>query len=707
MDNKDINQLQENLDNLNINIMNKIDEEKEENDISNIIKTKKKNSNNQKSNEKNNEIKDEKNEEDFWNKDNFGILSNLKNLNIDDNSQINRNNEKETPTPSGLKEFKLNIIKIIDDDSKRNIQNKNSNSPFLNDNKVKSFSSFLKKNIDNYNQFNSKKDLEKSIHNNDFFDNLNNNNKNNKKRSIKSNSEKINEKNNLIYSNFNNNYNYYNMGFFINNQKNQLNNENFQNSSQINNNIYNDFNYISNNNNQFLLYNNNSIINNYPNLPYNNFPFNDFSNIYNQNYLSNQNNFQSINYFNQFNQNPFQQNFIKISNINQINEINQILNNIQKDNYNLNINNIQIIPQKKKPKSQLKLNYSTMSINELIKNSDIISKDQNGCRFLQKKIEEQPEIALKILKVCFEKIIEIITDSFGNYLVQKLYNYMSNEQFLQLMALIQIDFYEICINSFGTRAIQKLIDYLDNENLIKTFMNLIKPITKGIIIDINGSHILLKLINLNNTYVNKIIFSEIYDNILIIATHKHGCCVLQKCIEKSNENEKKRIIEYLIKNSKQLICDQCGNYIIQYVISLKNDDFNKQIVNILNEDLEKYSKQKFSSNVVEKILECCSNDICNEIIKILKNNEKIILSILFDQFGNYVLQKALQRSDEKTQQYILQIMAPFLYKLKNYPFGLKLYSKLIITYSYLGGEILTKNEENRNKKENIFSNNCY
>ena len=170
---------------------------------------------------------------------------------------------------------------------------------------------------------------------------------------------------------------------------------------------------------------------------------------------------------------------------------------------------------------------------------------------------------------------------------------------------------------------------------------------------------------------------------------------------------KKKIIEYLIKNSKQLICDQCGNYIIQYVISLKNDDFNKQIVNILNEDLEKYSKQKFSSNVVEKILECCSNDICNEIIKILKNNEKIILSILFDQFGNYVLQKALQRSDEKTQQYILQIMAPFLYKLKNYPFGLKLYSKLIITYSYLGGEILTKNEENRNKKENIFSNNCY
>ena len=52
-------------------------------------------------------------------------------------------------------------------------------------------------------------------------------------------------------------------------------------------------------------------------------------------------------------------------------------------------------------------------------------------------------------------------------------------------------------------------------------------------------------------------------------------------------------------------------------------------------------------------------------------------------------------------------MAPFLYKLKNYPFGLKLYSKLIITYSYLGDEVLTKNEENKNKKENIINNNFY
>ena len=195
--------------------------------------------------------------------------------------------------------------------------------------------------------------------------------------------------------------------------------------------------------------------------------------------------------------------------------------------------------------------------------------------------------------------------------------------------------------------------------------------------------------------------------------HKHGCCVLQKCIEKTNSDDKgkDKLIESLINNCKVLISDQCGNYIIQFIISLKNDKVNEKVVSILIGDLEDYSKQKFSSNVVEKIFECCSLRICQKLIDVLKYNEKIILGILFDKFGNYVLQKALQRADESTRHHILGIIAPHLYKLKNYSFGLKLYSKLIITYSYLGTAILTKNEKqdfNKNHLNNLYySNNNY
>ena len=393
------------------------------------------------------------------------------------------------------------------------------------------------------------------------------------------------------------------------------------------------------------MYNNNYLLN--PNNPIINVNINTNSNIFGNNINPN-NNFQQSNLINlNTNLNPI--NYQQIFNRNPIQE--QINNNNISSSSGNSIN-----PQKKKPKIPLKMNLNSMSLNELIKNSDTICKDQTGCRLLQKKIDEQPEISSKILNVCFEKIIEIITDSFGNYLVQKLYDYMDEEKFLQLIALITFDIYHICVNSFGTRAIQKLIDYLNSDNLINNFINMIKPIVKGIIVDINGSHILLKLLDLKNKYVNKVIFDEIKENILSIAMHKHGCCVLQKCIEKINNEDKNKMIECLINNCEILISDQCGNYIIQYIISLKNEKINERIVLVLIKKLEEYSKQKFSSNVVEKILECCSNKICQKIIDVLKSNENIILSILFDKFGNYVLQKALQRADEPTQHLILGIV---------------------------------------------------
>ena len=103
------------------------------------------------------------------------------------------------------------------------------------------------------------------------------------------------------------------------------------------------------------------------------------------------------------------------------------------------------------------------------------------------------------------------------------------------VALIQIDLYQICINSYGTRVIQKLLDYLNTTSLCRNFITIIKPIVKDIIIDINGSHIVLKMIDNNKGIYSKVIYNEIKENIINISTHKHGCCVLQKCIERASQ----------------------------------------------------------------------------------------------------------------------------------------------------------------------------
>ena len=655
---------------------------------------------------------------------NFGILSNLKGLNLD--SSPNNKTKDGTPTPSGLQEYRFNLIKMMDDDSRKNYHHKstflnNIHTPSSKNENETNFSFFLKNNLNNYNdnsplKFETpKNENQKLTIPNEFFENEDNINTLNHVNQGVNNVNSLDR--NIFIDESNNDINYNNNTMNYNGVYDYLNIDNINQINQNNNFTQ----YISQNQNQYNFLNNNNnnnLISNFQNQQ----NYYAYQNIYNtNNYLLNPKNNPIIS----VNINTGINNCNNNSNSNSINSN----NNYQQNNYlnlNNNLNGINY-PQlfnvgylnnnkgvnKKKGKMTLKMNVNNMSLGDLIKNSDFICKDQAGCRLLQKKIDEQPEIAMKILSVCFEKIIEIITDPFGNYLVQKLYDYMTEEKFLQLIALIKFDIYHICINSFGTRAIQKLIDYLNTETLMKNFLNLIKPIVKGITVDINGSHILLKMVDLKNNLVNKCIFEEIKDNILYIAMHKHGCCVLQKCIEKANseDKDKEKLIESLINNCEVLISDQCGNYIIQFIISLKNDKVNEKVVSILIGNLEEYSKQKFSSNVVEKIFECCSLRICQKLIDVLKYNEKIILGILFDKFGNYVLQKALQRADESTRHHILGIIAPHLYKLKNYSFGLKLYSKLIITYSYLGTAILTKNEKqdfNKNHLNNLYySNNNY
>jgi hypothetical protein len=54
---------------------------------------------------------------------------------------------------------------------------------------------------------------------------------------------------------------------------------------------------------------------------------------------------------------------------------------------------------------------------QLLDYSYVLAKDQGGCRFLQKKIEEnKPHISTMIFEATIDNFMEIMNDPFGNYL---------------------------------------------------------------------------------------------------------------------------------------------------------------------------------------------------------------------------------------------------------------------------------------------------
>ena len=464
-------------------------------------------------------------------------------------------------------------------------------------------------------------------------------------------------------------------------------------------NNFNNTNFTAQNNNKFPKKNNN--IN---------------SKQYNNNYILPQNisefkdNVDSDNLINNkriINQNCFQINIENMSIHNSINNISQNYNiNATIDNDNENENNISINFQKDINTSNIsKISYNSMSLNDLLNNIEKISENQSGCRLLQNKLQQNSDRADDFYKSIKSKNIlkKITIDSFGNYFIQKLLEYISSDLISEFFInIICPSFMEISLNPHGSRVIQKLLERIyNNQNLMKIFNECLQNSMLEIFLNQSSTHIIIKYISLIKYPNNQIVYKYIVDNIYYIATHKHSCCTLQKCLNEGNNTQRKEILISLANISSQLFADQYGNYAIQFALSLKDEEANKIIISNYLGNFQENISNKISSNVYEKVLEYCDFNTKQYIIKSLCNFETV-KKLLYDTYGNYVLQKTLLASTEPYRSMYIKFIAPLINNLKNLPNGLIIIHKIVSHFPELQNYVQTNSNKNRNY--NIYYN---
>ena len=466
-------------------------------------------------------------------------------------------------------------------------------------------------------------------------------------------------------------------------------------------NNFNNTNFTAQNNNKFPKKNNN--IN---------------SKQYNNNYILPQNiskfkdNIDSDNLINNkriINQNCFQINIENMSIHNSINNISQNYNinaTIDNDNENENENNISINFQKDINTSNIsKISYNSMSLNDLLNNIEKISENQSGCRLLQNKLQQNSDRADDFYKSIKSKNIlkKITIDSFGNYFIQKLLEYISSDLISEFFInIICPSFMEISLNPHGSRVIQKLLERIyNNQNLMKIFNECLQNSMLEIFLNQSSTHIIIKYISLIKYPNNQIVYKYIVDNIYYIATHKHSCCTLQKCLNEGNNTQRKEILISLANISSQLFADQYGNYAIQFALSLKDEEANKIIISNYLGNFQENISNKISSNVYEKVLEYCDFNTKQYIIKSLCNFETV-KKLLYDTYGNYVLQKTLLASTEPYRSMYIKFIAPLINNLKNLPNGLIIIHKIVSHFPELQNYVQTNSNKNRNY--NIYYN---
>ena len=332
------------------------------------------------------------------------------------------------------------------------------------------------------------------------------------------------------------------------------------------------------------------------------------------------------------------------------------------------------------------IDYEKIPKEEIIKNCNYICKNQKGCRYLQQLLDENHKLASsKIFYLIKNNIKDISTDSFGNYFVQKVIKYLNNNQIKEILNNINKNFLDICFNQHGTRVIQKLIDKIQNDNiLIDLFNDLFLKYLLEIILNPNSTHIVIKYISLIKYPYNEKFIQFIKNNLLLICTNKYSCCTLQKIIE--NLSDKKELLYCVSDISSLLFNDQYGNYVIQFILTLNDKEINNIIIKKYLEDFNNNVSNKFSSNIFSKCLEYCNFETKEMIIKNLCNYNSIKF-LLYNMYGNYVLQQIISVSNEPYKSTYIKYIAMLLNGLLLYPFGNVVLYKLKNTFPELNNYI--------------------
>ena len=294
-----------------------------------------------------------------------------------------------------------------------------------------------------------------------------------------------------------------------------------------------------------------------------------------------------------------------------------------------------------------------------------IIKSQKGSRIFQNYLKNtHSDILHQILIEILPNIKELMTDPYANYFCRKLFTFLNQKDRNEYLNSIKDSLIELSCNNIGTYPIQGIIEFIGSKTEKNIIINSIKNYVNILAYDPYGCHVLEKIISFFEEDLISFIYNFILNNFLDLSYNSNGICIVKKMITLVHKHkfheEIKKIIE---ENSMNLIKHSYGNYVFQILINHWDEDEVIQLLYLFKDKLSLLSMEKYSSNVMERWIEK-SEKILNYFINEIIQNGKIG-EIMKNNYGNYVIQKALKISKGENEKRLVNEVINNLYKLND------------------------------------------
>uniref|UniRef100_A0A674P164 Pumilio RNA-binding family member 2 n=1 Tax=Takifugu rubripes TaxID=31033 RepID=A0A674P164_TAKRU len=319
------------------------------------------------------------------------------------------------------------------------------------------------------------------------------------------------------------------------------------------------------------------------------------------------------------------------------------------------------------------------------------SQDQHGSRFIQQKLERAtPAERQMVFGEILQAAYQLMTDVFGNYVIQKFFEFGSADQKLALATRIRGHVLPLALQMYGCRVIQKALESISSDQQSDIVRELDGHVLKCVK-DQNGNHVVQKCIECVQPQALQFIIDAFKGQVFVLSTHPYGCRVIQRILEHCTQEQTLPILEELHQHSEQLGQDQYGNYVIQHVLEHGRPEDKSKIVAEVRGKVLVLSQHKFASNVVEKCVIHSSRAeralLIDEVCCQKDGPHSALYTMMKDQYANYVVQRMIDMAEPAQRKIIMHKIRPHIATLRKYTYGKHILAKLEKYYMKSGSEL--------------------
>lgn len=162
-----------------------------------------------------------------------------------------------------------------------------------------------------------------------------------------------------------------------------------------------------------------------------------------------------------------------------------------------------------------------------------------------------------------------MADQYGNYFCQKLMQSSSSVQRLKILNALRPHILQISCDKKGTHSMQCLIEMINMPEEEEELKQGIQGYVIDLAYDVNGTHVLQKVLLCMKEENIDFIFAPIMKNLIDLSMDQNGLCVVKKIISKIQNHEKKlQIAAYLSEHVVSLVQSPYGNYAVQQALEV-------------------------------------------------------------------------------------------------------------------------------------------